>query len=192
MLHDWFNALCWLRWPSIKARLNRLQADAIAARGVAGARGPLRDAITSFDESGALFVSRDGEAVAAWHRFDWQTLFVTGRADFLRDVRVLLVGHALLEKLLDPYKGICAQALTVASDHRLPAVFEGPAEAEPLGSGSCDPLDALDRQLAPTIDAAGFGRHRLVPLPLLGVPGWWPANEDPEFYNDADVFRQRR
>src|SRR5690606_31551029 len=76
MLHDWFNALCWFRWPATKARLNRLQADAIAAQGIGGTRGPLRDAITAFDESGALFVSRDDEAVAAWHRFDWQALFV--------------------------------------------------------------------------------------------------------------------
>ena len=28
------------------------------------------------------------------------------------------------------------------------------------------------------------------PLPVLGVPGWWPANESPAFYDDATVFRQ--
>ncbi len=27
------------------------------------------------------------------------------------------------------------------------------------------------------------------PLPVLGVPGWWPANEAPGFYSDAAVFR---
>ena len=32
---------------------------------------------------------------------------------------------------------------------------------------------------------------RLCPLPLLGVPGWWPANADPAFYDDASVFRSR-
>jgi hypothetical protein len=26
-------------------------------------------------------------------------------------------------------------------------------------------------------------------LPVLGVPGWWPGNEDPAFYADASVFR---
>ena len=26
-------------------------------------------------------------------------------------------------------------------------------------------------------------------LPVLGVPGWWQANEDPVFYADASVFR---
>jgi len=28
-----------------------------------------------------------------------------------------------------------------------------------------------------------------LPLPVLGVPDWWAANEDPNFYNDAAVFR---
>jgi hypothetical protein len=26
-------------------------------------------------------------------------------------------------------------------------------------------------------------------LPVLGVPGWWRANQDPAFYADASVFR---
>ena len=28
-----------------------------------------------------------------------------------------------------------------------------------------------------------------LPLPVLGVPGWWPANELPGFYDDRAVFR---
>ena len=39
--------------------------------------------------------------------------------------------------------------------------------------------------------------HRLaskahLPLPVLGVPGWWRDNESPGFYADAEVFRPRR
>jgi hypothetical protein len=30
------------------------------------------------------------------------------------------------------------------------------------------------------------------PLPVLGIPGWWPANEDPRFYGDKTVFRPGR
>ena len=29
----------------------------------------------------------------------------------------------------------------------------------------------------------------MTPLPVLGVPGWWPDNEVPEFYADTTVFR---
>ncbi|MFG5409680.1 DUF3025 domain-containing protein [Piscinibacter sakaiensis] len=41
-------------------------------------------------------------------------------------------------------------------------------------------FDELDVAMAPP-------RHR--PLPVLGVPGWWPANADPAFYDDPAVFR---
>ena len=29
-----------------------------------------------------------------------------------------------------------------------------------------------------------------LPLPVLGVPSWWPANEDAAFYDDPAVFRR--
>ena len=29
-----------------------------------------------------------------------------------------------------------------------------------------------------------------LPLPVLGVPGWWPDNEMPAFYEDERVFRR--
>lgn len=196
MLHDWLNALCWLRWPAIKARLNRLQAAAIRATGVGEARGPLRDAITLFDESGALFVSGDRDALASWRRFDWQALFIDGRAGFAQRVRVLVVGHAVLEKLLDPYTAICAQTLAV--DRASGEASGGFAESRACdpGAGNLDlegaGLDELDRRVARMIDASSFGRDRLAPLPLLGVPGWWPASEEPGFYNDPKVFRHGR
>lgn len=204
MLHDWFNALCWLRWPAIKARLNRLQADAIVAAPTAGARGPLRDAITLFDESGALFVADDAEFVARWQGFDWQALFVDGRDRFEARVRVLIVGHALLDKLLSPYKAICAQALAVEPPVRCPPRRPGASEdataeagmdgAAQVPEGDDDPgwLDALDRAVAATLGCASLTRDRLAPLPLLGIPGWCPGNADPAFYNDPLVFRHGR
>ena len=32
-------------------------------------------------------------------------------------------------------------------------------------------------------------RKAFAPLPVLGVPGWWAANEDPAFYGQTQVFR---
>lgn len=58
-LHDFFNGLVWLRFPHTKRRLNQLQAQAIAADGVQAVRGPLRDALTVFDENGALLQAPD-------------------------------------------------------------------------------------------------------------------------------------
>jgi len=204
MLHDWFNALCWLRWPAIKGRLNRLQADAIVVAPAGGVRGPLRDAITLFDESGALFVGDDADLVARWRGFDWQALFVDGRGRFESRVRVLIVGHALLDKLLAPYKGICAHALAVEPPVRWPPRWPGSSDdatddadvvgAAPAaeGDGESGWLDMLDRAVAATLDSDTLTRERLAPLPLLGIPGWWPGNSDPAFYNDALVFRHGR
>jgi hypothetical protein len=31
-----------------------------------------------------------------------------------------------------------------------------------------------------------------MPLPVLGVPGWWSANDAADFYDDAEVFRPLR
>jgi hypothetical protein len=40
--------------------------------------------------------------------------------------------------------------------------------------------------------AAEWAAKPFLPLPVLGIPGWWPANEDPLFYVDTQVFRAAR
>ena len=75
-LHDFFNGLCWLRFPQTKQRLNRLQAAEIAAAGVREVRGPVRDALTLFDENAALLQAPEPLWDALTAR-DWHSLFVT-------------------------------------------------------------------------------------------------------------------
>ena len=58
-LHDFFNGLCWLRFPQSKLQLNRLQGAEIAQQGVSATRGPVRDALTLFDEIAALLQAPD-------------------------------------------------------------------------------------------------------------------------------------
>ena len=87
-LHDMFNGLCWLRFPQSKRRLNQLQAQAIARDGVQAQRGPLRDALTLFDENAAVLMATP----ALWQALqtkDWQALFVTHRADWAQAQLVL-------------------------------------------------------------------------------------------------------
>ena len=101
-LHDFFNGLVWLQFPRTKRRLNQLQAQAIAADGVQAVRGPLRDAVTVFDENGALLQAPD----ALWDALrarDWQRLFIDLRP-LWAEARLVLFGHALLEKLVAPRK----------------------------------------------------------------------------------------
>jgi len=176
MLHDWFNALVWLAFPRTKARLNRLHADVLAAPPAAH-RGALRDAATLFDESGAVFACRDPVFAAALRRLDWQALFIDGRDRFRTHVAVRIVGHGVFEKLLAPYKALCAHAWVIDA-------------ASAVAPG--EPDDALDACCAASLQPQALSAASLCPLPLLGVPGWWPASEDPRFYADRAVFRTSR
>ena len=170
--HDLFNALVWLTFPRIKARLNRLQAEAIAADGVGARRGPLRDAATLFDESAALLFTDDAAVAAALRAFDWQALFVLGRQRFLDRARVIVFGHALLDKLRAPYKSVC-----------------GHAWVEQVRLERHTDLDTL---VAGALGPGSLRVEAFSPLPVLGIPGWWAGNEDPAFYGDPSVFRAGR
>jgi len=172
-LHDFFNGLCWLRFPSTKQRLNQLQAAEIAAAGVREVRGPVRDALTLFDENAALLQAPEPLWRALTER-DWQSLFVTLRPLWAQ-ARLVLFGHALLEKLVTPYKSITAHVLR-----------------EPVPMALGEDLSAWDAWLARTLSAPVLAAKPFTPLPVLGVPGWWPANEDAGFYADAGVFRAPR
>ena len=168
-LHDFFNGLVWLAFPEAKRRLNELQAAEIARAGIGATRGPLRDALTLFDENGAVLDAPEPlwQALAAR---DWHTLFVTRRA-LWSETRLWVFGHALLEKLATPRKALTAHVL------RLPPPAAGGSAA------ACD--RALARSLAPEY----LAQKPFVPLPVLGVPGWWAGNTAANFYDDSKVFR---
>ncbi len=158
-VHDFFNGLVWLAQPALKRRLNALQADQIARCGVQQPRGALRDALTLFDENGALLQAPPVLWQALRQR-DWHALCITHRARWT-DARLTIVGHALLEKLATaPRKALTAHVL---------------------------PVDAA-LQMHP----AAWAAKPFCPLPVLGVPGWWPGNGDAAFYADPAVFRPAR
>jgi Protein of unknown function (DUF3025) len=155
-LHDHFNRLVWHRHPRIKQRLNELQAAEIAARGIGATRGAVRDALTLFDENGALWSDAPPPLAQALAARDWLALFVTHRA-LWRDHGFDVFGHALLEQLATaPRNALTAHVLLA------------------------DPM---------TLTPAQWAAKPFLPLPVLGIPGWWPANEDPGFYEDKQVFR---
>ena len=186
-LHDFFNALCWMRFPATKLRLNRLQAQAIeAAGGVGTRRGPLRDALTLFDENAALLQAPEPIWQALLAR-DWSLLFVELRPLWAQST-LLLFGHALTEKLVAPYKSITAHVL------RLPVPTDWPADLPadwPVDAGAAR-VHPWDDWLAGQLTPEWLATKPYTPLPVLGLPGWWPANEDPAFYADPQVFRPAR
>ena len=165
-LHDFFNALCWLQFPLAKKQLNLVQATALQTQGVGAVRGPVRDAVTVFDENAALIQLPD-ELWHALHVRDWHAAFVAMKSSW-RDVQILIFGHAALEKLVKPYKAITVHLWRVPSNL---------------------PMSAWDGWLAQDLVAEKLGLKPFLPTPVLGIPGWWHANESPDFYADAKVFR---
>ena len=169
-LHDFFNGLCWLTFPQTKVRLNQLQAQQIARSGVHSVRGPTRDGITVFDENAAFLQAPD----ALWSALEeknWERLFSDLRPLWAQS-HLVLFGHALLEKLVQPRKGITAHVYRVtARDHT---------------------VQAMDTWMAAELSAEKLARKPFAHLPILGVPGWWADNEEPGFYDDAFVFRSKR
>ena len=73
-LHDFFNGLMWHSFPRTKARLNQLQAAQITAGGIGQVRGPVRDALTLFDENMA-FLRAPGPLWEALLAKRWSLVF---------------------------------------------------------------------------------------------------------------------
>jgi hypothetical protein len=166
-LHDFFNGLVWLHFPATKRRFNALHAQAIAQAGPAAPRGVLRDALTVFDENGALLLAPAFMWDALRAR-DWRALFVTHRAAW-SEARLLLFGHGLMEKLLTPRKPVTAH------------VYAAP--------NAIDSIADIDRWLAAAVGGADWLAKPFAPLPVLGVPGWYAGCQDDCFYDDPLVFR---
>jgi hypothetical protein len=190
-LHDFFNAMVWLTFPLIKRQLNALQAAQIAVLGVGKERGPARDAATIFDENSALLVAEDSDAgrelVAALREHQWMDAFVDQREKFATgDVlneaakaEVWLFGHALMEKLVAPYKAITAHTWVVFAPANYFQMDRAARQAW------------LDQRGAAQLAQIELTNAMYTPLPVLGVPGWW-TQQDVAFYEDVSVFRPKR
>jgi hypothetical protein len=179
-LHDLFNALAWLAFPRTKAALNALHADEIPREG--GRRGPFRDLLTLIDEGGALVACADPALAALVREFRWQELFWDARERVRRDLRIAVVGHAVLEKALAPWPGITCKAVFVELER---AALEAPVAelVATLDSRAAGWLERLSRATTP---------RELPPLPVFGYPGWYPGSDDPAFYADERYFRPYR
>lgn len=176
--HDLFNALVWMRYPRIKVAMNALHHRAGPLQ-ADGKRGCLRDALTLFDECGVIVVSDQPDLLRALAQRHWLEAFQA--PDFSTSVTLSVCGHAMLEKYLSPYKSMTAKALLI---HVSTGLMNTPRP---------ELLRVLDTEIS-----AGMLNERLLtqpacltPLPLAGVPGWWPEEEQnvDDFYRDTQVFR---
>ena len=191
-LHDLFNGSIWLTFPKTKALLNYYHMLEIAEQGIGASRGRVRDTITVFDENGAILVTADTGIGEALIDFDWQESLVTPREQWDKPVQlnsesqatVYIFGHALLEKLLQPRKALCAHSIVIDVTKEFFALS--------LSERICH----LDQRVADYINTLlsqpDVTPRKLSPLPILGVPHFWAENADASFYEDRQVFRHGR
>ena len=126
-----------------------------------------------FDECGVIFVSENDSLVQAIRDHGWQSLFYDKRATLSEETRIYVFGHALLEKSLHPYIGMCGNVLHLAC-------------------ATDTPLTQLDELLAQQLPLQLQNTADLLPFPILGYPGWHPDNASPDFYRNDAYFRPLR
>jgi hypothetical protein len=171
--HDLLNALIWIRYPRLKAALNRRQVAEIAVAGPTQ-RTRAQCALAHFDEAGVIVVLRDASLLHAWDAHDWTELFWERRdAWLLGDAVAIVFGHALLEHALRVDQLLCGKTLVVAAD------IERESAIEMIADRIADATLLRDPQ-------------ELRPLPLSGIPGWHDANENANFYRAAACFSPLR
>lgn len=163
--HDVMNALVWLRFPHFKSALNAAHVAALNEES-GSVRGRRRDALTILDESGVWVTSGNPTLIDLLRRRAWQSLFYEQRTAVVAQMQFVVVGHALLEKMLRPYPAITGKSLVLSS-----------AQTLTLEALACA---TMDRVCTP---------DTLPPLPLLGIPGWDPLNIHAAYYTNAAVFR---
>lgn len=177
--HDFFNALAWCVWPAAKSACNRLHLREIARHKAAGesGRGPLRDALTQFDECGMVVVTCDAQLAEQLAAHQWETVFWQQRARLTETTRFLVFGHGTWDALRAPFFGLCAKAQYRVVDA---AWFDQAAHVHQRDTDAW----LADRLLTPPFD-----KTHLHPLPLLGIPGVTAASECADYYRDTRQFR---
>lgn len=176
--HDLFNAAIWLLFPNTKRLLNLIHIEEIDAFGL-NPRTPLRNKVTHFDECGGVLLYEDPDHLEALQLHEWKDAFVEKRKLWGTSTRLIIFGHANYEMLLAPYIGLTGKYLPIrvdASFGHMPLVEQ---------------YQWLDGKLPQMITEQSLfaKRKALKPIPLLGIPGWWRANETLTFYQDQDYFR---
>lgn len=178
--HDYFNAMCWLQFPKSKASLNALHFEKSKVRKPGTNRSPLENAITLFDECGAVIVADDESLLELIRNHQWKELFWNNKEAFGRHIQCYVFGHAMHEKSLTPYIGMTAHTVMIRHSNDF---FKNDY------SGQLSEIDQIISDL--WMNKAIEKTKDLQPFPLLGMPGWWGRTQDENFYLNTEYFREK-
>ncbi len=179
--HDIFNGLMWLQFPRTKTLLNQLHVSDIEQFGVSP-RTHRRNNLTHFDECGVVLACSEPALLELLRNHHWHEIFVEHRASWGRDIHPYIFGHANYELLLAPFIGLTGKWLAVEVEQGF---------GQQNLTEQSEKVDNL--LLAKITQQDTFSQPRpLLPLPLLGIPGWWDANKNQNFYSNTHYFRPKR
>lgn len=182
--HDLFNGLIWLQFPKTKRLLNQQHVEDIELHGLSP-RTLRRNNLTHFDECGVVLTYHKGSVAEqlikdlAMHR--WQSVFVENRQAWGEELNCFMFGHANLEMLLQPFIGLTGKWLALEVDSQ----FSRESYSEQLLK--------IDELLVELIQQTNIFAQKkpMYPIPLLGIPSVWDANNNPDFYTNTDYFRPK-
>jgi hypothetical protein len=183
--HDFFQFLTWFIFPCTKAVINAihiLRARVRIEGGDVGRRSPMENMLSLFDEGGAVLLSSDESLLQLVRDFNWKALFWERRAELKEKFDCVTFGHAMYEKALAPYLGMTANTILLKVDEDYFALL------------LAERLAYIDQQLAAIFETGErYTQPRdLNPFPILGMPGWDPANADEAYYDNTAYFRPGR
>lgn len=178
--HDLFNGLIWLLFPKTKTLLNELHIEDIETFGLSP-RTKRRNHLTHFDECGVVLAYEDKTLLTPLASHQWLDCFVEQRHKWSKEITAFVFGHANLEMLLEPFLGLTGKWLAVKVE---PSFWALPEREQ---------FKLLDQRLVTQLTEQQIFNQKkpLLPLPLLGIPGWWDANLNPEFYLNQGYFRPK-
>lgn len=184
--HDFFQLLTWFIFPRTKAVINAIHIprarERIEGGGEVGRRSPMENMLSLFDEGGAVLLSSDESLLQLVRDFQWKELFWRRRAELAQKFDCVTFGHAMYEKGLAPYLGMTANTILLRVDEG----YFAWTQAERLAY--------IDAELAALFERAErYTQPRdLNPFPILGMPGWDPANAEEAYYDNSAYFRPGR
>ena len=177
--HDTFNAMVWQSYPKTKVALNALHYHAMQ-NNPSTARGAQRDAATLFDECGFILPYSNPALFELLIQHEWHELFVTHAQSWGSEINALVFGHATFENLLAPFIGLTGKCWPIL------------VESTFFSLDLPEQRQYLDHFIAAQLHQGWLQRPRqLPPLPYLGIPNWWPE-QDEAFYSNPAYFRPRR
>lgn len=172
--HDYFNFCVWVNFPKTKAMINFIQYSEMKNKQQKN-RTSMENAMTLFDENGLIVLSTDAGLLDMIRRHEWKRLFWENREQVLKHLKIVIIGHSMYEKFLNPYVGMTGHSILY--------------EVEDLNLS----WHFLDLKLTELLESELYkSPPDFQPIPVLGFPGWYEGNSDELFYDNTAYFRDVR